>query len=308
MIVRPSHHWFRLLFVWHGSVLPQISGRLALILSVSILSVASRDWWLKHFSDSALSIPPFTLMGIALAIFLGFRNSASYERFWEARRQWGVLLIEARTLTSKLVSIFPGEGDASRRTGIARSVSAFAFALKHQLRGTDPQGDLTKRLPATQVNEIGGKRFPAQMILLDISRQLASARQMGQMADIEWLAMNRSLDKLSEASGACERIANTPIPYTYRVLMNRTTVIYCLLLPIGITTTLGWLTPLIATFVAYTFLALEMVGEQLEEPFGTEANDLALDAICHTIECATCELADLEVLGEAPVVRNFVLT
>ena len=139
MIVRPSHHWFRLLFVWHGSVLPQISGRLALILSVSILSVASRDWWLQHFSDSALSIPPFTLMGIALAIFLGFRNSASYERFWEARRQWGVLLIEARTLTGKVISVFPGHDDAGWRTGIARAVTAFAFALKHQLRDTDPQ-------------------------------------------------------------------------------------------------------------------------------------------------------------------------
>lgn len=308
MIVRPSHHWFRLLFVWHGSVLPQISGRLALILSVSVLSVASRDWWLLHFPDSALSIPPFTLMGIALAIFLGFRNSASYERFWEARRQWGVLLIEARTLTSKIVSVFSGHDDSGWHTAIAREVTAFAFALKHQLRDTDPQSDLGKRLSPKQLEELAGKRFPAQMILLDISRQLAAARQTGRMADIEWLAMSRSLDKLSEASGACERIANTPIPYTYRVLMNRTTVIYCLLLPIGITTTLGWLTPLIATFVAYTFLALEMVGEQLEEPFGTEANDLALDAICHTIECATCELAGLDVLGEAPVVRDYVLT
>ena len=308
MIVRPRHHWFRLLFVWYGSVLPQIFGRLTLIFTVSLLSVLCSNWWLQHFPDSALSIPPFTLMGVALAIFLGFRNSASYERFWEARRQWGILLIETRGLVSKLLSSLPGEAHAALHERTTRALSAFVYALKHQLRDTDATADLRRWLTPEMQAEVVGKRFPTQLILLDISRTLVAERQAGHLADMEWLAMSRNLDRLGEASGACERIANTPIPYTYWVLMNRTVVIYCLLLPIGITTTLGWLTPLIATFVAYTFLALEMVGEQLEEPFGTEANDLALDAICHTIECATCELAGLPALGEAPVVRDYVLT
>ncbi len=308
MIVRPRHHWFRLLFVWRGSVLPQIVGRLTLILAVSIASVLCSDWWLQHFPDSSLSIPPFTLMGIALAIFLGFRNSVSYDRFWEARKQWGMLLVVARALVNKLLSVLPDENHRDLRDQVTRSVAAFAYALKHQVRGTDAAVDMAKRLKNEMLVAIDGKRFPAQVVLREIGKQLAAERRTGQIADMEWLAMDRSLEQLGEVAGACERIANTPIPYTYRVLMNRTIVIYCLLLPIGLTTTLGWLTPLIATFVAYTFLALEMVGEQLEEPFGTEANDLALDAMCHTIECATCELAGLETLGDAPVVRDYVLT
>jgi len=113
---------------------------------------------------------------------------------------------------------------------------------------------------------------------------------------------------LGDTSGACERIASTPIPYTYRVLMNRTVMVYCLLLPIGLATSIGWLTPLIATFVAYTFLALEMIGEQIEEPFGTEANDLALDALCHTIETSVFEMVDLQPLSQAPQPVDFVLT
>lgn len=308
MIVRPRHHWFRLIFVWHGSVLPQISGRLALIFSVSLLSVVCSNWWLQHFPDSALSIPPFTLMGVALAIFLGFRNSASYERFWEARRQWGILQTETRGLVSKLLSSLPDETHAGLHERTTRALSAFAYALKNQLRDTDATADLARWLAPEMLAEVVGKRFPAQLILLDINRTLTAERQAGRLADMEWLAMSRNLDILGEASGACERIANTPIPYTYWVLMNRTVVIYCLLLPIGITTTLGWLTPLIATFVAYTFLALEVVGEQLEEPFGTEANDLALDSICHTIECTTCELAGLPTLGATPAISNYVLT
>ena len=82
----------------------------------------------------------------------------------------------------------------------------------------------------------------------------------------------------------------------YRVLMNRTVMVYCLLLPIGLSTTIGWLTPIIATFVAYTFLALDVIAEQIEEPFGTEPNDLALASMCHALEVSVCEL-----VGETPV-------
>ena len=308
MIVRPNHHWFRLLFVWRGSVLPRIVGRLALILVVSVLSVLCRDWWMSEHAGSALSIPPFTLMGIALAIFLGFRNSVSYERFWEARKQWGLLLIAGRALVQKVVSVLPDEAAREVRQLMAREVAAFVYALKHRLRKTDAAVDMAKRLNSETLAALAGKTFPEQIILQAMSRRLAEIRRDGRIGEMEWLAMDRSLEQLGEAAGACERIAGTPIPYTYRVLMNRTTMIYCVLLPVGLATTLGWVTPLIATFVAYTFLALEMVGEELEEPFGTEANDLALDALCHTIECATCELAGLEVLGEAPVVRDYVLT
>ena len=108
MIVRPRHHWFRLLFVWRGSVLPDIIGRLALVLAVSVISVLSREWWMSVHAHSALSIPPFTLMGVALAIFLGFRNSVSYDRFWEARKQWGGLLVVARSLVRQVCSSLPG--------------------------------------------------------------------------------------------------------------------------------------------------------------------------------------------------------
>lgn len=308
MIVRPRHHWFRLLFVWRGSVLPDIAGRLALVLAVSVVSVLCREWWLAQFPGSALSIPPFTLMGVALAIFLGFRNSVSYERFWEARKQWGAILVVARALMRQIEALLPGEPQAGMRQQVARRLAAFAYALKHQLRQTDGATDLNRYLGEASVAALAAARFPPQVVLLDLARWLAELRRTEQVGEMQWLALDKSINALGDAAGACERIAGTPIPYTYRVLMNRTVMIYCLLLPVGLATTIGWLTPLIATFVAYTFLALEMIGEQIEEPFGTEANDLALDAMCHTIELSVCELAGLAPLGQAPVVRDYVLT
>lgn len=308
MIVRPQHHWFRLLFVWRGSVLQDIAGRLVLVLVVSVVSVLSRDWWMSLHAESALSIPPFTLMGVALAIFLGFRNSVSYDRYWEARKQWGGLLIAARNLVRQVSGALPGDAALALRQSVARQVAAFAYALKHQLRQTDAAADLALRLPPAVLVEVTAARFKPQVLLLALARQLTQAQRDGQLADVHWLAIDRSLNGLAETSGACERIASTPIPYTYRVLMNRTVVCYCLLLPVGLATSIGWLTPLIAVFVAYTFLALEMIGEQIEEPFGTEANDLALDALCHAIETSVGEMVGLAPLGAAPQVRDYVLT
>ena len=305
MIVRPHLHWFRLLFVWRGSVLPYITTRLLLVLVVAVASVLSRSWWMREHADSSLSIPPFTLMGIALAIFLGFRNSVSYERFWEARKQWGSLLIAARSLTREVASY---STDVALHKYVARTLAAFTYALKHQLRGTDSRRDLACRLDPDLLERVLIARYATSVILLSLSQTLSAAQKAGQFSDLQLQSMNRNLNVLTEASGACERIANTPIPYTYRVLMNRTVMAYCLLLPIGLSTSIGWLTPLIATFVAYTFLALDVIGEQIEEPFGTEPNDLALASMCHAIEVSVCELVGETPRSEAPQVTDYVLT
>lgn len=306
MIVRPHLHWLRLLFVWRGSVLPYLMTRLGLVLAVSVLSVLCRDWWLGRHASSALSIPPFTLMGIALAIFLGFRNSVSYDRYWEARKQWGSLLIAARSLTRQVASV--ARHDQALLRDVVRTLAAFVFALKHQLRRTDPRADLALRLPPDELARVTAARFGTAVILLGLSQRLVAAQQAGAFSELQWQGMDRNLHLLTEAGGACERIASTPIPYTYRVLMNRTVMVYCLLLPIGLSTTIGWLTPLVATFIAYTYLALDVIGDQIEEPFGNEPNDLALDAMCHGIELTACEMVGESPLGQAPEPKDYVLT
>ena len=305
MIERPHLHWFRLLFVWRGSVLPYIITRLLLVLTVSVLSVLSRDWWMSAHAASALSIPPFTLMGVALAIFLGFRNSVSYDRYWEARKQWGALLIGARSLTREIASFATNEVALQRR--VARTLSAFAYALKHQLRATDPREDLVCRLDAAELERVCAMRFVPSALLLCLAKDLGAAQKAGILSDLQLQSLDRNLNLLTEASGACERIANTPIPYTYRVLMNRTVMVYCLLLPIGLSTSIGWLTVLVAPFIAYTFLALDVIGEQIEEPFGKEPNDLALASMCHGIEVSVCELVGETPRSSPPEVINYVM-
>lgn len=116
------------------------------------------------------------------------------------------------------------------------------------------------------------------------------ARVNGKIDTILQAAFDENLNKLSDITGGCERIASTPIPYTYHILLHRTVYIYCFLLPFGFVDSLNWLTPFIVIFIAYTFVALEAIADEIEEPFGTAPNDLALNAMTEMIETTLLEM------------------
>jgi ion channel-forming bestrophin family protein len=304
MIVRSPVPWFRLLFVWNGSVLPRILSRLLLVFMISLLATAARHWWLSSHGDSALSIPTFTLLGVSLAIFLGFRNSVSYERFWEARKLWGALLVVNRSITRQLLAAAPEHPQVVQALNL---ICAFAYALKAQLR-EEPECDHMQRLlPADLLDEVNGARFRPGIILRRLGQLILQLQAEGVISEWQWQALDQKLNTMSEVLGGCERIGSTPIPYTYRVLLNRTVTIYSLLLPMGLVSSIGWLTPPIAVFIAYTYLALEVIGEELEEPFGREGNDLPLAALCHTIELAVREMQGQPMLVTAPQPQGIYL-
>ncbi|MEQ4939960.1 bestrophin family ion channel, partial [Proteus terrae] len=160
MIIRPEQHWFLRLFDWHGSVLSKIIFRLLLNVLMSIIAIISYQWYEQL--GIHLTVAPFSLLGIAIAIFLGFRNSASYSRFVEARNLWGTVLIAERTLVRQLRNILPAEHDVHRR--IVSYLVAFSWSLKHQLRKTDPTADLRRLLPDDKVTDILASPMPTNRI------------------------------------------------------------------------------------------------------------------------------------------------
>lgn len=234
---------------------------------------------------------PFTLIGVALAIFLGFRNSASYDRYWEARKLWGSLLNDTRTLTRQALTLPEPARDVRP---FVQGLIAFVHALRHQLRGTDAVAELARWLPAEQAAALATARFKPTMILLWLGQWLQGLRRDGHLDPLLAQAMERPLAGLNDALGGCERIAGNPLPYTYAVIIHRTVYFYCFLLPFGLVDSIGAMTPLMVAFVAYTFLSLEALSEELEEPFGLSDNDLALDAMAQGIEITLREM-----LGDA---------
>ncbi|WP_322011160.1 bestrophin family protein [Paraburkholderia sp. J12] len=290
MIVRPALNWFRMLFVWHGSVLKSIIPQLAFMALVSLLAMATHG---RLFGEKIpLNTTPFTLCGVALTIFLAFRNNASYERYWEARRHWGNVLIAARTLASQVRQYVPANAAHFDHFSFVRLLAAFACTLKHQLRSTDPSADLTRLLGKTQASIYRNRVFAPIVLLDEARRRLAVLNRAAVLSDTQLWMMDKQLDDLGASAGACERIHATPIPFAYGVLLHRTVYAYCGLLPFGLIDSIGFATPLICVFVSYTLLALEAIASEISEPFSRSPNSLALDAMTRTIERSLFELCD----------------
>jgi putative membrane protein len=308
VIVRPPQNWLRLLFVWNGSVLQTIIPQLVFMALLSLLAVHTDG---RLFGEKIpLNTAPFTLCGIALTIFLAFRNNVSYDRYWEARKLWGAALIACRTLTSQILCyVPPGGADGTfDRNAFVRRILAVSLTLKHQLRHGDGGPDLRRLLPRDEVDGLLKKHHVPLALLNDLRAELATLHRLGTFTDAQLWMFDAQLDRLGEVIGSCERIASTPIPFAYSVLLHRTVYAYCMLLPFGLVDSIGLATPLIAVFVCYTLIALEAIAADIAEPFGTKPNNLSLDAITRGIERSLMELCGCEVPEEVQLVRPYQIT
>lgn len=292
MIIRPHRHWFVRLFAWHGSVLPGIWFRLTLNLMMSVIAILCLDWY--ETLGIKLTLAPFSLLGVSIAVFLGFRNSVCFGRFIEARQFWGNLLIACRTLQRLALAISPTE--APRVTSL---LLAFCYSLKHQLRRTDAHEDLRRYL-GDEADEVLTRRSPTNFIELQLSNWLAVQRRNGNLSDILYAHMDANINQLSQVLGGCERLASMPIPFAYGLLLHRTVYLFCTLLPFALVPDLHYMTPLVSVFIAYTFLSLDTLAEELEMPFGLANNHLPLDAMCTNIEINLREMNLETVLPDTP--------
>lgn len=279
MIVRDRPSGLRLFLVMRGSILPTIWKSLAFTTLLAI-AVTLTDGTIQGVKITVSAIP-FTLMGLPLAIFLGFRNNAAYDRYWEGRKQWGELVLRSRTLARQCLSLVE-EGGARER--MIRRAVAYAHALRHHLRKTDPAGEVAPWLEGHEWERIRGLPNLPHALMLAMGADLALCLRERRVEPMLAPAIDASLSSMTGVAAACERIRGTPIPFSYTLLLHRTAYLYCMFLPFGLVDTIGYLTPLVAAIVAYTFFGLDALGDEIEEPFGHSDNDLPLDAICRTIE------------------------
>lgn len=292
MIVRSRPGLFTILFTLRGSILPQVAPKVLGITAMAVAVVAAEMRWPQAFPVTA-GVGPFTLIGLTLSIFLSFRNGACYDRWWEARRAWGSLIVETRGLARLLATLLPGPEHADLRRRILRRISGFAHALHAQMRGGDATVAAGPWLPPGEADSIARGPNPADAVLVCLTADLAGSYRAGAITDVLFGLLEQRVAALSHAQIVCERIHTTPLPFAYTLLLYRTAWLYCLLLPFGLAGSLGWATPLAVALVAYTFFGLDALGDELEEPFGTEPNDLPLDALLHTLDGIV-----LDALGE----------
>lgn len=297
MIVLRRPSGFRLLLVMRGSILPRIAPALAVCTALALAITISRGTFIEW--KVTLTPVPFSLIGLALAIFLGFRNSAAYDRYWEARRLWGDLLHRSRSLARQLQSLVDGpparadDGDDPRTRMVLRTI-AFAHALRHHLRGSDPAADVARLLAPEEARGFATARRGTEFLLRAAGRDLGVLVRGGRVPAQLAASIDATLSALSAVAAGCGRIKNTPIPFAYTLLLHRTAWLYCFLLPFGLVDAIGFATPFVVAIVAYTFFGLDALGDEIEEPFGLADHHLPLDALCRTVEIDL-----LEALGAA---------
>jgi putative membrane protein len=288
MIVRRRPKALELLLLMKGSTIPKIAPQLGVVFGFAVAVMLIEHHFMGAFRSFAPA--PFTLMGIALSVFLGFRNNACYDRWWEARRHWGHLILETRSFARLVTTVLPKD---ERREQLLHEAIAFAYAAGAYLRGVEIPAQVGQYCSAETMREVVGCRNAPDAILRCMGEKLAAALKEGVTTDIVFTSFNELLNEMSAVQVACERIATTPTPFTYSLLLHRTAYLFCFLLPFSLVTTLGYATPLFCVVVAYTFFGLDALGDELEEPFGENLNALPLSALARTVEINV-----LEAMGE----------
>lgn len=307
MIVRETPNLLRLFFEIRGSVIRRIYPRVLIVMFMSAIVVwaHTRHPTLVPLVDGA----PFYLIGLTLSIFLGFRNNACYDRWWEGRRLWGHLLAHSRDLARQTIILLPsGDQAAKERERLIRLNIVLVEDLVRHLRYGDRLGDNVETLLSNEERARLLRASNAPNYILQLMGDcLAGLSAKGYVTDIEFSILDRTISGMNEVIAGCERLRNTPVPFGYTLLLHRTAYLFCFLLPFGLANMLGPITPLAAGIIAYTFFGLDALGDELEMPFGTMPNDLPIAAIAKSIEITLREALGEEDLPEMPVPVESIL-
>ncbi|MFJ4346784.1 bestrophin family protein [Pseudomonas sp. NPDC089401] len=275
MIVHSRPDVLRVLFTLKGSIVKRIALRCLMVTLLAALIVLVERHFPAFFYP--VSATPFTLLGLSLSIFMSFRNNACYDRWWEGRKAWGKLIIETRSFVRESLAI----SDETLRAALLRNLCGFAHGLNARLRNEC-------EVHATRPWLAEGTKVAAHNvcdgILRDIGAHCSRLAEQGQISEWRYTLLEQRLAGLTEVQATCERIKGSPLPFPYTLLLHRTIYIFCLLLPFALAEPLGWLAPLFTTIVGYTFFGLDAIGNELEDPFGRDENDLPMDAMVRTVE------------------------
>jgi putative membrane protein len=264
-------------------------GKPLLLLVLYDLAVVAA-YKLMHWDWVAMPHIPLALFGSAIGIVVAFRNQSAYARWWEARILWGSVVNNsrswARQVTTGMLSLKADEA-AEMKQMQRRMVYlqiAYVHALRQHLRKLEPWRELAPLLEERELEALRVEKNVPLTIQEWMGQLLLECQAREWIDALQWRAMDESLNDLADAQGGAERIKNTPMPKQYEYFPQLFVHIYCVLLPLALVTSMGWLTPLGSTLVGFIFLALNQIGRDLEDPFENTIFDVPMTSITTTIE------------------------
>ena len=278
--------WLQMIFAFHKSDTLRILWKEIFYIAIFTFLIT---FLILRFTpgnkDLEKLITVYSLVGFVISLLLIFRTNTAYDRWWEGRKKWGELVNDTRNFSVKLSTMLTNTED---RDFFMRMIPNFVFAAKESLR-SGVKIDELQLLPDELAFINTKKHQPLSMIQL-IYRKLIEAKKNNIISDQDFVILDKNCNKLMDSLGACERIRNTPIPFSYSLFIKKFIFIYVTTLPLALVTNYGYFSVLIATFIFYVLVSIEVLAEEIEDPFGNDDNDLPTDLLCEKIRNTTIEV------------------
>lgn len=278
--------WFTFIFRFHKA--DTFRKLFPLIIGICIYSWLITFLEIRVFKLSENShlknIPVMhSLLGFAISMLLVFRTNTAYDRWWEGRKLWGALVNNSRNLAIKLAVMLPKE-DQEGRNFFRKIIPAFAYALHNHLRNEDTRIALFDNGENSHLlHHIDHKKhIPNQVAKLMIDH-INDCYTQNKIDGNQLIVLNAEMQSFSDICGACERIKNTPIPFSYSVFIKKFIFFYVMTLPFGYVFILGYYVIPVVAFIFYVLASLEMIAEEIEDPFGNDDNDVPTGKIAANI-------------------------
>ncbi|MEG2077166.1 bestrophin family ion channel [Chryseobacterium sp.] len=220
-----------------------------------------------------------SLLGFVLSLLLVFRTNTAYDRWWEGRKLWGKLVNDTRNFAVKINIIL--EDDRKSADQISRYLKYFPHFLAKHLSQESTRLALDEDY--SEIEKSLKNHGPTDLVVL-LTHKLFQLKKAGKISDLEMLYLDTQLTGFLDVCGGCERIKNTPIPYSYSSFIKKFIILYVLALPIAYVINLGLFMIPLTVFVYYVLMSLELIAEEIEDPFNNDENDIPMETIAQNIE------------------------
>ena len=282
IVYEPNKNWLRDIGHLTKSWTMQKIGSAVIVVGLICLAVCAFIIEMDYMDRLVVDASVFSFLGIVLSILLVFRTNTAYDRWWEGRKQWGALVNNCRNMAVYGHGMLPA-GDLESRKQLAVYISNFCIAFKEHLRQGTKLDELI-HINEEQRKEYEGKDHIPNHISLQIFQFFQSRYKDGILDEGDIINVKPQHQSLLDILGACERIKKTPIPFSYNVFLRLFIGAYALMLPFGLVATFGYFAVPLVMIIFFAMIGVELMAEEIEDPFGLDCNDLPTGTIAHTIK------------------------
>jgi putative membrane protein len=293
MIIYNPKDWFAATFSLYKSDTARKLFPLMLILAAYSAGIAYIELEYLKFSEISWAknvTIVHNLLGFVMSLLLVFRTNTAYDRWWEARKQWGTLTNVSRTLAIRM-NAFLRKDDVVNRSFFKKAIPLFANTLFLYLRSNRTRFMLDEQ-EHPEFDNLDTKKHGPNQVASMLFERANKLYQEEKITGDQFIIINQHLHTFTDVGGACERIKNTPIPISYSSFIKKFIFLYVLTLPVGYVFSMGYLVVAAVPFIFYVMGSLELIAESIEDPFGTDVDDLPIDKIGENIKKHVAELID----------------